>query len=174
MKVASLAGGALLILFACVSSGLLGLTAGINLNPDSTIKFVPNWGSMGDWLAGLSALLTFVVACIAMNVWRIQERQRLVLQWKADLVDYTWTLPHLEDELIWPKDRDCIARISDRFYGCIRSYSLMIEYVKPDKHEFYEGIWDLVEAAHTAYIGGKATRHDTRKVFVEAYLNKFL
>src|SRR5690606_33024784 len=42
-----LAGLAVAVL--CILSGLLGLTAGINLNPDSTVRFVPNWGSVGDW-----------------------------------------------------------------------------------------------------------------------------
>lgn len=58
------------ILFLCVISGLLGLTAGINLNPQSTVKFVPAWGSLGDWVAGTGALLA-----VAVTLWQIQRQQ---------------------------------------------------------------------------------------------------
>ncbi|WP_127650547.1 hypothetical protein [Pseudomonas koreensis] len=146
----------------------------MNLNPQSTVRFIPDWGSLGDWLAGVSALLTFIAACVAMNAWRIQERQRLVLQWKADLLDYTYTLPYLSEQLIWPRDKDHIDRIAGKFYVCIRSYMLMIEYVKPDRLEFYKRIWSQVHAAHDAYSMKGQSRAATNEVFVQAYLNKFL
>ncbi|WP_336352975.1 hypothetical protein [Pseudomonas atacamensis] len=159
---------------ACVISGLLGLTAGINMNPQSTVKFVPDWGSLGDWVAGVSALLTFLVACIAMNAWRVQERQRLILQWKADLVDYAWTLPYIKENLQWPADKDLIDKIAGKFYDCIKSYLLMIEYVEPEKQDYYKLIWSQVHDAHDAYIMKGATRTATKAAFVAAYLNKFL
>ena len=48
---------ALGVLAAFVLGGLLGLTAGVNLNPNVTVSFVPNWGSLGDWVSGVGALL---------------------------------------------------------------------------------------------------------------------
>lgn len=160
--------------FACVVCGLLGLTAGINLNPQSTVKFVPDWGSLGDWVAGVAALLTFFVACIAMNAWRAQERQRLLLQWKADLVEYTNFLPYLKDTLSWPEDEKLVAQAAGKFYGCVKSYLLMIECVEPNRKEYYEAIWLEVCDAHNGYAVDGATRAETKEVFVKAYLNKFL
>lgn len=57
------------VLVLCTLSGLLGLTAGINLNPSSTISFVPNWGSVGDWLAGLGAF-----CAVAASLWLARRR----------------------------------------------------------------------------------------------------
>lgn len=59
------------VLFLCVISGLLGLTAGINLNPESTVKFVPSWGSLGDWVSGLGALLAVLV-----TLWLADKQRR--------------------------------------------------------------------------------------------------
>lgn len=62
-----LAGLAVAVL--CILSGLLGMTAGINLNPDSTVRFVPNWGSVGDWMAGLGAF-----AAVAVSLWLARRK----------------------------------------------------------------------------------------------------
>lgn len=167
-----LAGG--LVVFAGVVFGLLGLTAGINLNPESTVKYIPNWGSLGDWVAGISALLTFVVACVAMNAWRVQERQRLTLQWKADLIEYKNLLPHLEEVLQWPEDEPHIKKAAIAFSACIKSYLVMIECVDQSRKTYYEEIWEKVWRAHNEYIGDGATRKATTDVVIEAYLNKFL
>ncbi len=61
----------LVVLFLCLICGLLGLTAGINLNPESTIKFVPAWGSLGDWVSGLGALLAVLV-----TLWLADKQRR--------------------------------------------------------------------------------------------------
>lgn len=60
----------------CTSTlfALLGLTAGINLNPSSTVHFVPDWGSVGDWVSGIGALLA--VATALWQVHRQQEREK--------------------------------------------------------------------------------------------------
>jgi len=58
----------------CIVSGLLGLTAGINLNPAATVRFVPNWGSLADWVAG-SGTLAAVVATVYYG-WK--QRQDLL------------------------------------------------------------------------------------------------
>lgn len=125
-------------------------------------------------MAGVSALLTFVAACVAMNAWRIQERQRLVLQWKADLLDYTYTLPYLKERLVWPDDKEMIDTIAGKFYRCIKSYMLMVEYVEPKKEEFYKAIWSEVHQAHDSYSMKRGTRTDVKDVFVKAYLKKFI
>lgn len=61
-------------LLASVACALLGLTAGINLNPATTVHFVPNWGSVGDWVSGVGALLAVAVAL--WQVHRQQEREK--------------------------------------------------------------------------------------------------
>ncbi|WP_308907615.1 hypothetical protein [Pseudomonas canadensis] len=59
------------VLFLCAISGFLGLTAGINLNPESTVKFVPSWGSLGDWVSGTGALLAVLV-----TLWLADKQRR--------------------------------------------------------------------------------------------------
>jgi len=67
-----LAGVAIAASFIC---GLLGLTAGINLNPASTVRYVPNWGSLGDWVAGIGALLAVITTLVmASRSERQQDR----------------------------------------------------------------------------------------------------
>lgn len=157
-----------------VISGLLGLTAGINLNHSSTVTFVPDWGSLADWIAGVSAFFTFVVALKAMSVWRVQERQRLILQWKASLVDYTWTLPYVKEQLSWPDDKADIERMAGKFYECITRYFLMIEYLEPDQKESYKLIWSQAYHAHSGFITKGATKEDTKKAFVAVYSKQLL
>ena len=50
------------VLVVAALSALAGLTAGINLNPQSTVKFVPDWGSVGDWVSGVGALLAVIAS----------------------------------------------------------------------------------------------------------------
>ncbi|NVZ36604.1 hypothetical protein HX786_00860 [Pseudomonas sp. 21615526] len=57
-------------LLACVVSGFLGLTAGINLNPLSTVKFVPNWGSLADWISGFGSVSAAIVALYLADLQR--------------------------------------------------------------------------------------------------------
>ncbi|WP_267398993.1 hypothetical protein [Pseudomonas sp. GM_Psu_2] len=57
----------------CLLSGLLGLTAGINLNPVSTVAFVPNWGSVGDWFSGIGA---FAAIGVTLHLTLRNERQQ--------------------------------------------------------------------------------------------------
>lgn len=56
----------------CVLCGLLGLTAGINFNPQSTVRFIPDWGSLGDWVSGIGAM-----AAVAVSLWLAQRSERL-------------------------------------------------------------------------------------------------
>lgn len=76
-------------LFTCAVSGLLGLTAGINLNPVSTVSFVPNWGSLGDWVSGVGALLAVITSFVLVRrnerSQAEREREHLVVdQWASD------------------------------------------------------------------------------------------
>lgn len=71
---------ALGLLIACVISGLFGLTAGINFNPASTVKFVPNWGSVGDWVSGIGALLAVVVAVRLADMQRKDNAEKVNLK----------------------------------------------------------------------------------------------
>lgn len=68
---------------ACIVCGLLGLTAGINLNPGSTVQYVPNWGSVGDWVSGVGALLAVVTSLILTR--RSEESQQLLQHDKMEI-----------------------------------------------------------------------------------------
>lgn len=71
---------ALGVLAAFVLGGLLGLTAGVNLNPNVTVSFVPNWGSLGDWVSGVGALLAVVVAIWLADTQRKDNAEKLTLR----------------------------------------------------------------------------------------------
>ncbi|MBS5848038.1 MAG: hypothetical protein KID08_20260 [Pseudomonas putida] len=60
---------------ACVVCVLLGLTLGIQLNPSSTIKFVPAWGSVGDWVAGLGSLVAVAATVVLANRERNDQKE---------------------------------------------------------------------------------------------------
>lgn len=62
---------------ACVICGFLGLTAGINMNPESTVRFVPNWGSAGDWVSGIGALLAVIVTLLLADKQRREDAELL-------------------------------------------------------------------------------------------------
>ena len=62
------------VLVVAALSALAGLTAGINLNPQSTVKFVPDWGSVGDWVSGAGA---FGAIWVALNLATKQRNQEL-------------------------------------------------------------------------------------------------
>lgn len=68
-----------LALLACVLSALAGLTAGLNLNPISTVRFVPNWGSVGDWVAGLGAFFAVGAAMWQFHIQRKEDLEGLVI-----------------------------------------------------------------------------------------------
>ncbi|MBV4477871.1 Asp23/Gls24 family envelope stress response protein [Pseudomonas botevensis] len=68
------------VIIAFVLGGLFGLTAGINLNPDATVRFVPNWGSVGDWVSGVGALLAVVVAIWLADTQRKDNAEKLNLK----------------------------------------------------------------------------------------------
>jgi len=80
-------GGVALLL--CLVTGLLGLTAGINLNPESTVRFIPSWGSLGDWISGIGALLAVVTSLYLVRrneaLQHEREREKIEIeQWAND------------------------------------------------------------------------------------------
>jgi hypothetical protein len=79
------------VLVISALSGLAGLTAGINLNPQSTVKFVPDWGSVGDWVSGIGALLA-VIASLYMvqrseKFQQVRDSEQLML---VQETDFAW------------------------------------------------------------------------------------
>lgn len=66
-----------LIIFGCALSLLLGLTLGINLNPSSTIKYVPAWGSLGDWVAGVGSIVAVATTVVLANRERNDQKESL-------------------------------------------------------------------------------------------------
>ena len=61
----------ILALFFCILSGLAGLMAGINLNPLSTVRFVPDWGIIGNWFSGAGTL-----GAVLASLWLARRGER--------------------------------------------------------------------------------------------------
>lgn len=66
-------------LAGCMVSALLGLTLGINMNPGSTTRYVLNWGSLGDWVAGFGAFFAAGVALWQSYVQRREDVEDLTI-----------------------------------------------------------------------------------------------
>lgn len=83
---------------ACATCLMIGLTAGINLNPASTVTYVWDWGAAGGWISGLGATAAAVVAIVQSQKNAANERIR------ARLIDVvaaeTWSLRLLSEGLI--------------------------------------------------------------------------
>ncbi|MGY3026207.1 hypothetical protein ACVWXR_004042 [Pseudomonas lurida] len=86
------------VFLLCLLSALAGLTAGINLNPQSTVKFVPLWGSAGDWVAGLGALLAVVVALLQSS--KQQEKERAKVKINNEYDSDFWSLRAMSEGLV--------------------------------------------------------------------------
>lgn len=86
------------LLVACAVSSLLGLTLGINLNPSSTTKYVLNWGSLGDWVAGLGAFFAVGVALWQSFTQSQKERIRTFVIDKSE--PRSWALRIVSEGLI--------------------------------------------------------------------------
>jgi hypothetical protein len=69
-------------LAACAASGMLGLAAGINLNPTSTVKFVPDGSVFADWLSGVGTVFAAFVALY------LADRQRRDNTAKIEISQY--------------------------------------------------------------------------------------
>ena len=60
----------LVLAIACVTCASLGLTAGINLNPASTVAYVWDWSAAGGWVSGIGTLLAVIV-----TLWQVRRQQ---------------------------------------------------------------------------------------------------
>lgn len=78
----------LLFVLGCAVSAMLGLTAGVNLNPASTVKFVPAWGSLGDWVSGIGALAAVVVTLWLADKQRREDIESLRIQVVMGMLSY--------------------------------------------------------------------------------------
>lgn len=67
----------LAVVIACIVSGLAGLTIGINLNSESTTKYVLNWGSLGDWVAGAG---TFIAVVVSLLLARREDSEKVIAE----------------------------------------------------------------------------------------------
>lgn len=67
-------------LLACAVFGLLGLTAGININPLSTIRFVPDWGSLADWVSGIGSVSAAIVALYLADLQRKNNTAKIEIR----------------------------------------------------------------------------------------------
>ena len=76
-------------LLGCVICGLLGLTAGINMNPLSTVKFVPEWGSLADWLSGAGSVSAAVVALYLAHLQRKNNIAKIEISQLFDREHFT-------------------------------------------------------------------------------------
>lgn len=81
------------VLIGLLLCALVGLTIGINLNPDSTTKYVIHWGSLGDWVAGLGAFFAVGVALWQSYVHRREDVEELSInqaqgkeRWRISIV----------------------------------------------------------------------------------------
>lgn len=70
---------ALGVLGACLVSAVLGLTLGINMNAESTTKYVLDLGSLGDWVAGIGAFFAVGVALWQSYVQRREDVEDLTI-----------------------------------------------------------------------------------------------
>ena len=61
----------LIAALACLICGMLGLTAGINLNSASTVSFVWDWNIAGSWVSGIGALLA-----VLASLWLAQRGEK--------------------------------------------------------------------------------------------------
>lgn len=67
----------ILVVLSCSACGMLGLVAGINLNPLSTVRFVPEMGSLADWVSGLGSVSAALVALYLANQQRKNNTARI-------------------------------------------------------------------------------------------------
>ncbi|EZP62698.1 hypothetical protein [Pseudomonas sp. RIT357] len=56
----------------CLICGMLGLTAGINLNSTSTVSYVWDWNTAGSWVSGVGALLA-----VLASLWMANRGERI-------------------------------------------------------------------------------------------------
>lgn len=65
-----------ILIAACIFCTMAGLTAGINMNPASTVSYVWDWSVAGSWASGLGALAAVVFALCQSYKQQKKERAR--------------------------------------------------------------------------------------------------
>jgi hypothetical protein len=88
----------LISVIACAVCAMLGLTAGVNLNPVATVKFVWDWNAAGSWVSGLGTLLAVLV-----TLWQIrrqQEREKPRLNAQQEFEEQSFTLALVSTGLV--------------------------------------------------------------------------
>lgn len=83
---------------ACGITGLLGLIAGINLNPSSTVRFVPDMGSLGDWLAA-TGTFTAVWVALAQSA-RQADKERPRAKVYQEFESKSWSVRVLSEGIV--------------------------------------------------------------------------
>lgn len=90
----------LILVIACSVCAMLGLAAGVNLNPASTVKFVWDWNAAGSWVSGVGAL-----AAVLVTLWQIRRQQerekpKLFVQQDCDLGERSFSLTLVSTGLV--------------------------------------------------------------------------
>lgn len=90
----------LILVVACTVCVMLGLTAGINLNPASTVKYVWDWNAAGSWVSGFGTL-----AAVLVTLWQIRRQQerekpKLIVQQDCDLAERSFSLTLVSTGLV--------------------------------------------------------------------------
>lgn len=70
----------LIIAGACGICVMIGLTAGVNLNPSSTVKYIWDWNAAGSWVSGIGALLAVIVTLRLADKSRREDVESLVVK----------------------------------------------------------------------------------------------
>lgn len=122
----------------CALSGLAGLTAGLNLNPASIVRFVPNWGSLGDWVAGLGAFFAVGVALWQSHLQRKEDVEDLVIKqaqgrdrWKVSVVSKGKRPARVQYVSFYSREIDTILPIKNFiFHGADASLPQTLSYAE--------------------------------------------
>lgn len=160
------------LISASVLFGLLGLTAGINLNPQSTVKFVPDWGSVGDWVSGVGALLAVIASfVIVQRNERFQlarDDEQLVLNQEPE---FAWLTLYIgckgmrsctvtDVKVCYAKRRRSIKHaLSDKSSGKFPS--------RLDPGEFIQLDWSGIDFTQLLQVIGQLEVKNPKEIFIE-------
>ncbi|PLR62849.1 hypothetical protein QCBJ_13295 [Pseudomonas sp. QC2] len=65
------------LLALCTICAMLGLTVGITMNPQSTVRYVWDWGVAGGWVSGLGAMLAVGFALLQSHKQQMKEMPKV-------------------------------------------------------------------------------------------------
>ncbi|WP_288463156.1 hypothetical protein [uncultured Pseudomonas sp.] len=113
--------------------GLLGLIAGINLNPQSTVRFVPNMGSLGDWVSGLGA-----IAALSFAMWQFyfqRSKDRIFTSLIEKAAEKTWRVRLVSEGLIPVTVLGAEIRVADSVLSLPSYFGSKVGFSVPAKLE---------------------------------------